>query len=208
MIKLTKILYYGGIYMEKQKHSVLSILGLIFSISGCLGILGFIFNIVSVADSRNKRKGISYVGFVFNAIWVVILLIFLIGGSDSGVSDESKSMSEQDFKNACVTVDYKELFRNSDDYLDKKVKFTGQIQQVVTDSDSTGKYLISVTYSDGFWDDNIYVVLDRTNTDTKFLEDDVVTFYGEASGTYTYTNAFDVGIEVPQINALYMDIEK
>jgi predicted nucleic acid-binding Zn-ribbon protein len=163
-------------------------------------------------QKKKKKKGIGKK--ILIAVVVVIVLLVAIssldgGGGSQSISEESKSMSEDDFKSACESIDYSEIFRNSDNYNGTKVKFKGQIQQVVTDKDNYSEYLISVTKDEyGLWSDNIYVYLDRENVSDKFLEDDVVTFYGESNGTYSYKNVMGSKTEVPSVTALYMDLKK
>jgi hypothetical protein len=159
-------------------------------------------------NCRKKQGGIMK--FVLIAVVVIVIIILFASGSGgTNVSDESKGMSESDFKAACTTIDYEELFRNNEQYSGEKVKFTGEIQQVIYDGESYSQYLISVTKDEyDYYSDNVYVVLDRTNAETKFLEDDIVTFYGEANETYSYTSILGETIEVPEVDALYMDLEK
>lgn len=56
------------------------------------------------------------------------------------------------------------------------------------------------------WSDNIYVVLSRDYVSEKFLENDIVEFYGECKGSYTYKSIFGQAIEVPKILAAYMEL--
>ena len=80
--------------------------------------------------------------------------------------------------------------------------------QVVYESDSVmSEYLISVTNEGyGFWDDNIFVELIPDNKTGKFLEDDIVTFYGIADGEYSYTTVLGKSVTIPCVEAVYMDM--
>ena len=90
-----------------------------------------------------------------------------------------------------------------------KVKFYGKIFQVVNSSDTGfSTYLISVTEEEyGFWDDNVRVRFDTTDIKSKFLEDDIVVFYGEVSGEYSYESVLGKEITVPEITAVYMEMK-
>lgn len=163
-----------------------------------------------------KNQGVSVVSRVIGAVLLVIALSRLFtlwdfGGNSNStrsfVSSESYNMSKRKFKKSCESVDYEDLFRNNTSYNGTKVKFTGEINQVVSDTGNYWYYLIAVTLDEyGIYEDNVYVALDKTNADTKYLEGDIVTFYGEAAKTYTYTSVLGQSIEVPRVNALYMDL--
>lgn len=126
----------------------------------------------------------------------------------SGKKDDSENISPEQYKSECIDVSYDDLARKPDEYEGQKVKFRGQIRQVVKDSDSsTSEYLIPVTEGDyGLWDDNVFVKLSPDNKDGKFLEDDIVTFYGESAGEYKYTSILGQSITIPCVKAIYMEI--
>jgi RNA polymerase subunit RPABC4/transcription elongation factor Spt4 len=131
------------------------------------------------------------------------------GNALTADADEIETVSKKEYKAACTKIGYKELFRNYKEHNGEKVKFKGEIKQVIKDGDDSSEYLIAVTESEyGYYDDNVYVVLDKSKTDTKFLEGDVVKFYGEANETYSYISVLGQEIEVPRVNALYMDLKE
>lgn len=197
--------------MEKKQNG-LGIAGFILSLIGCTSVLGVIFSFIALITGKDKKKGLAIAGLVIGLIWCfigVIVFAFIVS-PNSSISEESKSMSESDFKSACEDMKYDDLFRNIKDNNGKKLHFKGQIQQVVSDSEYESTYLIQVTHDSEYdmWDDAVYVVLDRTNVKDKFLEEDVVDFYGECNGSYSYTSIFGQSIEVPKISVLYMELNK
>ena len=54
---------------------------------------------------------------------------------------------------------------------------------------------------------DIYVYF-ANKSDSKFIEDDIVTIYGEASGEKSYTSVLGQNITVPAVTAAYMELEK
>lgn len=145
------------------------------------------------------------------AKWIIIVilaLLFLPKGGSTQKSNYDESLTPEQFKAECMDVSYEELARNPDAHEGEKVKFTGNIMQVVYDSDTgMSKYLVSVTKGDyGFWDDNVFVELIPDNKTGKFLEDDIVTFYGIADGEYSYKTVLGKSVTVPCVEAVYMDI--
>lgn len=200
--------------MEQKKNSGLGIAGFILSLLGCGSFLGVIFCIIAIATSKknNTKKGLSIAGLIIGLIWLVISFVFgfaLLFSSGDTLSDEIKNMTMDEFMASCETMEYEELFRNIDKNNGKYLKFKGEIQQVVSDGEYSSEYLISVTEDEyGFWNDNIYVVLPRDYIDDKFLEDDIVTFYGECIGSYNYTSILGESIEVPKMVVPYMYLDK
>lgn len=117
------------------------------------------------------------------------------------------SLTAQQYKKKCKTISYKKLARTPDKYEGKKYKFTGKIIQVM-ESDYYTCYRIDVTKGKyGFWDDTVYVEY-WGNSDKRFLEDDIVTFYGESEGLYTYESVLGSSITIPSIDAKYITLNK
>lgn len=142
-------------------------------------------------------------------LWGIIILIILIagilifGGEDEyEVSSDAMTMGVEEYEKSCEKVDYKDLARNTDKYIGKKVKFKCQVQQVIDDEE----YRVSVTKKDGFWKNDVYLRLYAL--EKKFIEEDVVMVYGEVSGTKKYTSVLGESIEIPQVEAVYMDLLK
>lgn len=156
---------------------------------------------------RKKQGGVGK----WIAIVLVILFIFSVGsgGNFYELSEDATTMTKEEYTNACQEVTYEELARSNESYVGTKVKFYGKIFQVVNSSDTGfSTYLISVTEEEyGFWDDNVRVRFDTTDIKSKFLEDDIVVFYGEVSGEYSYESVLGKEITVPEITAVYMEMK-
>ena len=158
-----------------------------------------------VCGGKNKKP-------IYKRVWfwllvIVILILAVGGGASHKLSDEATEMSEKDFKAACDTYDYKDIMRDADSYVGKKIKISGRVNQVVTESDdgsTTSEYKVA-TGEDGY-DDDIILYFKRGDT-PKLLEDDEVTIYGEISGTESYTSILGEKITVPAITGAYVDID-
>lgn len=158
---------------------------------------------------RRKVKG-GKLKFVLLFIIALIAIAAIFGEGSYKLSDDAATMSEEDYKSACGEMSYKDLARTAEDIVGEKLEFMGKIQQVVYDSQNgASEYLISVTQDEyGFWDDNVYVLFDTSSFGTKLLDEDIVHFYGEVSGTKSYTSVLGERITVPAITAVYMSIEE
>lgn len=86
----------------------------------------------------------------------------------------------------------------------KKIRFTGEIVQVIEDGGSVA-YRINVTQGAyGIWDDTVLVFYDYKDGESRFLEDDIVTFYGRSAGLYTYESTLGSDITIPSAYAEYI----
>ena len=160
-------------------------------------------------NCRKKQKGGKLKWILIIAVVAGFLMPFFWRGKSYKLSEDASNMSEKDYKAACGEIEYRELARSAEKYKGNKVKFEGQIQQVAYDSENgESEYLIHVTKDDlGLWSDSIYVYY-ANKSDSKFIEDDIVAIYGEASGEESYTSVLGQNITIPAITAAYMELEK
>ena len=158
---------------------------------------------------RRKVKG-GKLKWILIILVLLFALIMVLGGESYELSEDAENMSKEDYIASCEEYTYEEIARNAESFVGKKVKFKGEIQQVVYDSeDGSSEYLISVTEDEfEFWTDNIYVTLVAKENDSKFLDFDIVTFYGEVSGEEEYTSILGENIVIPSVTAVYMNLEK
>ena len=116
------------------------------------------------------------------------------------------SLTASQYKKKCKSISYKKLARKPDKYEGKKVKFTGKIIQVMEDDYETC-FRIDVTRGKyGVWDDTVYVEF-YGDSNKRFLEDDIVTFYGEFNGLHTYESIFGASITIPSVEAKYITLK-
>ncbi|WP_102335522.1 DUF2909 domain-containing protein [Salimicrobium jeotgali] len=89
--------------------------------------------------------------------------------------EEIKAEEIKEKKKKAVTIPYKELDKNLEPHVGKYVTYTGKIWDI-SESDNVTEMELEVTKSDWGYNDIIYVYYEGT---TEFLEDDIVTVYGE-----------------------------
>lgn len=120
------------------------------------------------------------------------------------ISEEEQA---QRYKNGCIAVEYETLARRPDDYVDQDLYFQGQIIQVSEGLFDSVTYRISVTPSKfGLWSDPIYVTYTLPEGGMKFLEEDIVDFYGVCKGDYTYTSIMNAQVTIPKVEAKYIEL--
>lgn len=125
--------------------------------------------------------------------------------------EDIEEVSESDFKDSCKAIKYKDLMRNSNDYIGKNIVLTVKIVQVMDKSlfDDT---LCFRVYTDnqgyGYYSDDEYYLLDnRTEGSMKLLKDDVIKIYGTFNGLIKLTRAIGwTQDEVPEIKLKYAEL--
>ena len=118
------------------------------------------------------------------------------------------TITPESYKAQCKDILYNDLARTPDSYLGEYIKFTGEIIQV-QESGTDAIYRINVTQDKyGYWDDTIIASFDLSNSSSRFLEDDIVTFYGIYAGLYTYTSVLGADITIPSMSIEYMDLSQ
>lgn len=117
--------------------------------------------------------------------------------------------SAKDFKASCRTIPYKDIARQPMKYMGENVVYTGQIVQVGKANDDLYYARINVTKDEyGYYDDTMYVYYMLEENEPKFLEDDIVTFYGECKGEMSYESILGEEITIPEVSAKYIELVK
>ena len=123
-----------------------------------------------------------------------------------------KEKAKDGFKKACGSYKYKEIFRNPDKYLSKKAKITGEVIQVLEQSENGVDYWVlrvNMTKDKyGYYDDTILIMIEKSAINGRIIEDDIFTFYGLLSEPVTYETIFGASETVPSMLAYYGDLKK
>ena len=90
-------------------------------------------------------------------------------------------------------LDYKGVSRDPDAYKGDKIKFSGQILQII-EMDTEVQMRVS---SKGNYDDIVYAVYVIPKNYKRFLDDDKVTIYGYLDGLYSYETVRGDTITIP-----------
>lgn len=113
---------------------------------------------------------------------------------------QARVQAEADKKNPATypELPYDEMARNGNKHKGEKLKITGTVRQVM-DRD-TGGAILRVATSENGYDDMYLVQIDSTEWENhRLLEDDVISFYGEVYGLYSYESTMGVKITVPDL---------
>ena len=96
-------------------------------------------------------------------------------------------------------ANYADILRNPYAYKGENYSIYGKVLQVDT---SWGQTVARVgTGGYGYYDNVFYVTMPASSMDVKIIEDDLITIYGECTGTKTYTTIFGASITIPSMTA-------
>lgn len=127
--------------------------------------------------------------------------------SSEKVSSFSIEQARTRYKSLCESYNYKSIARDPEKYKGKYAKFTGEVSQVL---ESGTRVVLRVNVTRGeydIWTDTMYVEYLKNSADeSRILEDDIVTIYGQLDGIETYTAVLGNEISIPRIDAMYIDI--
>ena len=109
----------------------------------------------------------------------------------------AKEAADRD-PNSYQALPYDEMARNGDNHKGEKLQINGKVIQVM-DSDE-GFATLRVATRDGYEDVYLVQIPADQWKSHRLLEDDVITFYGDVYGLYSYSSTMGGKITVPAIN--------
>ena len=115
--------------------------------------------------------------------------------SQQNLDDEAAAAAEEEAQEYETGITYEQLARNPDDYEGEKVTFTGEVVQVMEDTD----YIEIRLAVDGDYDTIIYGGYDSSIVDSRVLEEDTITIYGVSVGTVTYETVLGDTVTIPGV---------
>lgn len=107
--------------------------------------------------------------------------------------EEREAKEKEDKLGYNTGIFYDQLARNPDDYKGKKVKFTGEVLQVMEAPDYV--HLRFAVNSD--YDNVLYLEYTSSIVSSRILEDDIITIYGTSYGLYSYNSTLGGEITIP-----------
>lgn len=121
------------------------------------------------------------------------------------------TMSAAEIKKAYINkcsdgYTYEKIARDPEKYKGKYAKIRGEVIQVVEDgNDYTLR--VNITQGNYYWSDTILVTYTKQSSkESRILEDDIITMYGQLGGTYTYETVMGSSLTVPILYAEYVSM--
>lgn len=177
-----------------------------------------------MSDNNEKKPVYKKVWFWILVIffWIVIMSAVTSNKDNNNVTTSTNTtetaveaetvqepvISKEDYQAQCKEYSYKELARNPNQYKGEKVKFTGKVIQVQESWGNSVILRVDVTKDEyGLWDDTIYVDYKyKDENESKILDDDIISIYGEFKGQKTYATVLGSSMSIPQIEAQYIEL--
>lgn len=168
----------------------------------------------------NYARGKKYKKYLGYSAISVTIFMFLVGfnpnteinsqvnNSPRIVAPITKSqVTLEEYKTLCSSYDYKDVARNPHSYTGKKAVFTGQVQWT-QEIDDYVIMVVAVTEGEYYWDDGVYVEYQcKSNTESRILQNDIITMYGVLNGIKTYTAVDYSSVSLPHLLAEYIEIQ-
>ena len=92
-------------------------------------------------------------------------------------------------------ITYDQLARTPDDYINKKVKFTGEAIQII-EGESSVQIRLAI---DSDYDKIILIEYSSDIVSSRILEDDIITIYGVSTGLLSYQSTLGGTITIPSV---------
>ena len=118
-----------------------------------------------------------------------------VQAADAAVSAQEQAAAEEEAQGYETGISYDQLARTPDDYLSKKVKFSGKVIQVMEGDTSTQ---IRLAVNDDY-DTVLLAEYSKSIVSSRILEDDHITIYGTSVGTISYKSTLGGTITIPGV---------
>lgn len=110
--------------------------------------------------------------------------------------EEAERLAEEEAKKGYDTgIGYKDLARNPEDYVGEKIKFQGEVAQVL---EGDGEVQIRLAVG-GSYNNIIYCIYDSSIVSSRVLEGDYITVMGVSTDLITYTSTIGSEITIPSM---------
>ncbi len=125
-----------------------------------------------------------------------------LDGYNPGSQDISieRTLSAAEKRASAKTISFAQLDKNPEKYEGDYVKYTGEILQISEGFFKTSIRLAVTKNSYGWYSANDVIWVEYFGT-TDFVEEDIVTVYGEITGSYSYTSIAGWEITIPSMEA-------
>ena len=132
--------------------------------------------------------------------------------SSSIVSQESLESEKAEYIENAKKCNYKDVLRNSEEYRGKAVVFTGKIAQISYEDGLAAIHLFVKDEEYGYYNDDMIVAFSDEEKQkdpdavSRFIEDDVITVYGDMGDPSTYIAPAGNERTIPVMVARYIKL--
>lgn len=150
------------------------------------------------------RKKLSLTGKILVAVFGVLFIFMCVGmasqdTSTQGADGKSPELTREEYIAQCEDLSYSGISRNPDEYKGRKAVISGTVVQVQEGLLDSVTLRVQTEY--GIW----YVTYTRPEGESRILENDRITCYGECRGVQTYTALLGNQVTIPSMQMKYHD---
>jgi len=113
-----------------------------------------------------------------------------------------------EFKSQCTTIPYEKLARETERYVNSKIKLTGQVFQV---QENGNRVVLMVNVTKGNFDiyqDPVWVNYLLKKGEKHILQGDIIDLWGTVKGRKSYITVLGNKMTVPEINAVIIELKQ
>lgn len=149
----------------------------------------------------NKRS----VGIIILLAGIVIIVV--CSTSYNNIQNTTV-VNVNEYKSQCITIPYNKLARETEKYVNTKIKLTGQVIQVQENGNRV-MLLVNVTKDDfNIYKDTVLVNYILKDGEKHILQGDIINLWGTVKGRKTYIAVLGNKNTVPEINAVAIEIKE
>ncbi|MDI3481481.1 MAG: hypothetical protein PWQ97_1136 [Tepidanaerobacteraceae bacterium] len=221
-VPLTEKEYYQSIKNEnyigqkKEKHifpivfySLFLLLFFLVSVSGKIffSLLIILYGIINIIVPLKKllinRRLIGVVILIAGIVTMVICSNFYNSNTNN-----ISVVNIEEYKSQCTTISYDNLAHETEKYVNKKVKLTGQVIQVQENGNRV-MLLVNVTKGDfNIYRDTVWINYTLKIGEKHIIENDIINLWGTVKGRKTYKTVLGSQNTIPEIDAVVIEISK
>ena len=218
----------------KKKHSPMSIIAFILSLTLIASPLGVLLAIIDLLKNKQKKHGFSIAALIIGGLLSKFLFKSFqnartrraelsstqatiatsqqsnaatktAGTTKKPSSTPSPTIDQREaFVASCTTVPYQNVERSPDTYKGKQIRIEGKVIQVSEGWFDSVTYRIATDTSGN--DDIWYVTYTRQSNEARVLNGDHVVVYGICDGVETYKSVLGSFVTIPALKAKYFDV--
>lgn len=150
------------------------------------------------ACGAKHRKKLSTFGKILVAV-LCVLFVLLCTTISTNPPQEAPKITREEYIAQCEDLSYSDVSRNPDSYKGRKTVISGTVIQVQEGMLDSVTMRVQTPY--GIW----YVTYVRSEGESRILENDQITCYGECNGVETYIAVLGNQVTIPSMRMEYYD---
>jgi hypothetical protein len=149
-----------------------------------------------------------------NQTLVILIIATLLavslacGEGEEGLSTKTPRPTQGPTPTAISDITYDDLARFPEKYMGSKLELTGEVVQIIDQTNSRVELRANITRNDSFWEDDVYLYYSG-DLPHRLLEDDIIHVYAFGRGLVEYKTVLGAKRTIPKLEIVkIIDIEQ